>query len=108
MGLLEIYQQPGLMAAGLILISIWSLIWKGIAMWYAAGNKQKGWYIAILVLNTLGLLPIIYLLWFKNRKKKEESTEIRVEGIEEVKVEKPKKVIKAKKKTAKKKPKKKK
>ena len=34
-------------------------------------DKQKGWYVAILLLNTAGLLPIIYLLWFKPKQKRE-------------------------------------
>ena len=52
---------------GLMLISIWTLVWKGFGLWYAAEKKQKWWFIAILILNTLGLLPIIYLIWFKDR-----------------------------------------
>ena len=62
----------GLIIIGLV--TIWSLIWKGLALWRAAQNKQKGWYVALLVLNTAGILEIIYLLFFsnpdKNKKKK--------------------------------------
>ena len=46
-----------------ILISIWSLIWKGFALWKAAQKKQKAWFIAILILNTVGILPIIYIFF---------------------------------------------
>jgi len=53
---------------GLLLISIWVVIWKGLALWHAARNEQNKWFIAILVLNTLGLLPIIYLIWYKPQK----------------------------------------
>ena len=45
-----------------IVIGIWSLIWKGIGLYRAARNKDKGWFVAILLLNTLGILPIVYLL----------------------------------------------
>lgn len=38
------------------------LILKGFALWRAAKRSDKVWYIAILVLNTLGLLPFIYLI----------------------------------------------
>ncbi len=41
---------------------VWTFIWKGLALWKAAGLRQKGWFIAILLLNTLGILEIIYLL----------------------------------------------
>jgi len=67
-----IYQQPVLMIIVLLLISVWALIWKGLGLWSAARNKQKGWYLAILILNTMGLLPIIYLIWFKPKVEKKE------------------------------------
>ena len=60
-----LYEAPGMMIFGLALISIWTLIWKGFALWHSAKNQQKGWFIAIMILNTMGLLPIIYLIWFK-------------------------------------------
>ena len=41
---------------------IWDLTWKLIALWRAARNNQKGWFIAIGIINSLGILPIIYLL----------------------------------------------
>ncbi len=60
-----LYEAPGTMIFGLVVVSIWTLIWKGFALWHSAKNEQKGWFIAILILNTMGLLPIIYLIWFK-------------------------------------------
>ena len=59
------YEAPGTMVLGLLVVSIWALIWKGLGLWYAGKNQQKGWFIAMLILNTLGLLPIVYLIWFK-------------------------------------------
>lgn len=50
------------------LLAIWSTIWKGIALWHAARNTQTGWYVALLVLQTAGILEIIYLLFFRRRK----------------------------------------
>lgn len=58
-------------AALIIALVIWSLIWKGIALWLSARNSQKGWYIAMLILNTLGILEIIYLLFFRRDKRPE-------------------------------------
>lgn len=43
-----------------IVLMIWSAVWKAMAMWRAARNGQSGWYIVLLLLNTLGLLDIIY------------------------------------------------
>ncbi|MDR3593364.1 DUF5652 family protein [Clostridium sp.] len=55
----------------LFLLISWSIIWKGIALWHSARNKQLIWYIALLIVNTLGILEIIYLSFFK---KKHENT----------------------------------
>lgn len=51
-----ILQNPWLV--GLLLT--WSLIWKGLALWRAARRNEKGWYLVLLVLNTAGILEIIY------------------------------------------------
>ncbi len=48
-------------------ILIWSLIWKGIALWKCGRNNQMKWFIALLIINTAGLLEISYLLWFQRR-----------------------------------------
>ncbi len=49
----------------LIIAAIWTLVLKGFALWYAARGSQKWWFIALLLINTLGILEIIYLLWFR-------------------------------------------
>ncbi|MBI5644618.1 hypothetical protein HY970_00810 [Candidatus Kaiserbacteria bacterium] len=36
-------------------------MWKGLALWRSAHRNDMGWFIAFLVLNTLGILEIIYL-----------------------------------------------
>jgi hypothetical protein len=51
------------------ILVIWELIWKGIALWKAAKENQKGWFIAILLLNTVGILPILYIFLLKKGKK---------------------------------------
>lgn len=47
---------------------IWELFWKGMGLWRAGRNNQPGWFIAILLLNTAGILPIIYLLISKGER----------------------------------------
>lgn len=55
----------------IIFAIIWEIIWKSIAMWKAARHNQIVWYVAIVILNTVGILPIVYILFFqKNRKDK--------------------------------------
>lgn len=41
---------------------IFDLTLRGYALWFSAGRKQKYWFIALLIVNSLGILPIIYLL----------------------------------------------
>lgn len=47
------------------LIVVWTLAIKGFALWHAARNSQTWWFIALLIVNTLGILEIIYLVWFR-------------------------------------------
>jgi hypothetical protein len=48
---------------------LWDLFWKAKGLWHSARNKQLGWFIAILIVNSLGILPIIYLAFFQKKKK---------------------------------------
>ncbi|NLU50322.1 MAG: hypothetical protein GXX09_07925 [Syntrophomonadaceae bacterium] len=52
----------------LYVLIAWSIVWKAIALWHAARNSQLGWYIVLVVINTVGILEIIYLLFFRKRK----------------------------------------
>lgn len=54
----------------LYLLIAWSLVWKGIALWNSARNKQLVWYIALFIINTAGILEIIYLIFFNRRKER--------------------------------------
>lgn len=47
---------------------LWTLIWKGIALWKAARNGQSVWYVIMLIVNTVGILEIIYILFFSKPK----------------------------------------
>ena len=47
----------------LILVAIWDAVWKAIAMWKCGRNNQLVWFICIVIFNTAGILPIIYLSW---------------------------------------------
>lgn len=51
----------------LIPLIIWELTWKGIALWKCGRNSQLKWFIAIFILNTAGILPIIYLKFFQKK-----------------------------------------
>ena len=61
--------SPSLLPVIIVLL-VWSMIWKGIALWRAGRNNQLAWFIVILILNTAGILEIIYLAFFQKRKGK--------------------------------------
>lgn len=48
-----------------ILALVWTIILKGFALWHSARAGQRNWFIALLVINTLGFLEIVYLIWFR-------------------------------------------
>ena len=52
------------------IILLWSLLWKGIALWHSSKKDEKYWFIAILLLNTAGILEIAYLFYFSKFKVK--------------------------------------
>lgn len=45
----------------MIPLLLWSLFWKGLALWHASRQNQPWWFVILLVVNTLGILEIIYL-----------------------------------------------
>ena len=57
-------------AAGLTLLVLvlWSLFWKGLALWRAAKRGEKIWFIVFLIVNTAGILEIIYLFLITGAK----------------------------------------
>lgn len=58
----------------LAIVLLWSLYWKGMALWKAAQLKSKVWFIVILVINLVGILEILYIYVFSKKKEKESST----------------------------------
>ena len=46
----------------LIVLALWESVWKIIALWKSARNNQLAWFICIALINTIGILPIIYIL----------------------------------------------
>ncbi|HBB37125.1 MAG: hypothetical protein UX02_C0002G0332 [Candidatus Moranbacteria bacterium GW2011_GWC1_45_18] len=52
----------------LIPLIIWTLVWKGIALWKSARQGEMIWFIALLLLNTLGILEIIYIFIIERKK----------------------------------------
>jgi hypothetical protein len=53
----------GSLSLWFILVLVWSLFWKGFALWYAAKRHEQWWFIALLVINTMGILEIVYIFF---------------------------------------------
>ncbi len=68
--LLDLLSNPWVLFS----IIAWTLPWKGVALWKAVSNKNKGWFIIMLVMNTLAILEIIYIFVFS--KKAEKPTQV--------------------------------
>ena len=54
----------------LTVLAVWTIIWKGVALWKAARNSQITWYVIMLLVNTLGILEIVYIIFFSKKKGK--------------------------------------
>ncbi len=37
------------------------IVLKGYALWTAAQRNEKGWFIALLIINSIGILELVYL-----------------------------------------------
>jgi len=55
-------QDPKSIAVYVVLL-IWTLFWKGLALWNASRRESRKWFVVLLVLNTLGILEIVYLFF---------------------------------------------
>lgn len=60
--------MAGLDTRVILLILAWVLPWKGIALWRAARNNSIPWFIALLIVNTMGILEILYIFVIGNKK----------------------------------------
>lgn len=53
-------------------IALWDLVWKAFAIYMAAGRGERWWAVSILIFNTVGILPIIYIFGFAGKVEKME------------------------------------
>jgi hypothetical protein len=51
-----------------ILVTVWSIIWKGFALYRAGANRSPAWFVVLLIFNTVGILEILYLFVFSKKK----------------------------------------
>jgi methionyl-tRNA synthetase len=54
-------------ALALLPLLAWSFAWKGVALWRAASRRDYYWFTALLLINSVGVLDIVYLYFFSQR-----------------------------------------
>ncbi|KKP87178.1 MAG: hypothetical protein UR90_C0012G0004 [Parcubacteria group bacterium GW2011_GWC1_35_8] len=54
-------QLPPSVVILIMLLVIWTLPWKIYSLWLAAKHDHKKWFVAIVLLNTIGILEIFYI-----------------------------------------------
>lgn len=52
----------------LLIVTIWTLFWKGCALWIAGKKDKKWWFLVLLVVNTVGILEIVYIFYVAKKK----------------------------------------
>lgn len=50
------------------LLFVWDIFMKLFGLWRSARNNHLAWFICIAVFNTVGILPLIYILTHKQRE----------------------------------------
>jgi hypothetical protein len=74
----------GVLGAGLGMflfpLMIWSLAWKGWALWKAAKADSKVWFVVLLLVNTVGILDILYIYVFDKKPAKAVATKAKSRG----------------------------
>ena len=57
----------------IIILALWDTVWKLIGMWKAGRNNELAWFLCIAIFNTLGILPIIYILLSRSKDAAEQA-----------------------------------
>lgn len=87
----ELAAELGLPVWTFVIFLIWTLIWKGLALWKSARLKNVVWFVILLVVNTGGILEILYIFVFsKMGLKKKSKTTIKIPSLEKKKPKKKK------------------
>lgn len=52
------------------IILVWIVVWKLLALWKSARNNHIVWFIVLAIINTVGILEILYIYVFSKLGKK--------------------------------------
>lgn len=53
----------------IFIIAVWSAVWKALALWKSARKNDLVWFIVFIIVNTLGILEILYIYVFSKGRK---------------------------------------
>ena len=56
----------------LVALAVWTLPWKGYALWTSARRGEKWWFVALLLVNSLAILEIVYIFFFSKKETSQE------------------------------------
>ncbi|MDD2328110.1 MAG: DUF5652 family protein [bacterium] len=51
----------------IVILALFDSVMKLIALWRAARNNHLVWFICLAIFNTIGILPIVYLILNKEK-----------------------------------------
>lgn len=66
--LASLASQYGISITLFVIIIIWSLVWKALALWKAGRMNQPIWFVLLIIVNTMGILEILYIFLFSKIK----------------------------------------
>ena len=65
----DLSQLPAELIPLIVIIAVWNFVIKALALYRAGSLQQKGWFVALLLINTVGILELVYLLSISKRKR---------------------------------------
>ncbi len=51
-----------------VLLIVWSLLWKGLALWHSGRKGHPVWFVVFLLISTIGIVEIFYLFYILKLK----------------------------------------
>lgn len=63
-----LFPSPFISLPFLVILAVVLVAIKGYALWHAARNEQKWWFVFLLIINGLGIPELVYLVWFRADK----------------------------------------
>jgi len=61
--MMRINDMPMWIMPIILIVAVWTIFWKVLSLWHAARKGRKGWFILLLLVNSLGLLDAFYLFF---------------------------------------------